>query len=90
MVQGVGFRWRVQRAARERKLAGFVRNMPDGSVEIYASAPNETELKQFIEKISVSNEEFGPLVRETRVFREGEREFKNPGELPKEFEIRFD
>lgn len=89
-VQGVGFRWRVQRAARARKLAGFVRNLPDGSVEVYASAPSETELKQFVKQITERNAEFGPLVKETRVFRKGEREFENPGELPQEFEIRFD
>jgi acylphosphatase len=33
-VQGVGFRWFVQQAARALDLAGAVRNAPDGSVEV--------------------------------------------------------
>ena len=32
-VQGVGFRFAVQRAANSRGVAGWVRNRPDGAVE---------------------------------------------------------
>jgi len=32
-VQGVGFRFAVERAARSHGVAGWVRNRPDGSVE---------------------------------------------------------
>jgi acylphosphatase len=32
-VQGVGFRFAVERAARSRGVAGWVRNRPDGAVE---------------------------------------------------------
>jgi len=32
-VQGVGFRFAVQRAAKSRDVAGWVRNRPDGAVE---------------------------------------------------------
>ncbi len=32
-VQGVGFRFGVERAARSRGVAGWVRNCPDGTVE---------------------------------------------------------
>ncbi|MCD6379892.1 acylphosphatase [bacterium] len=33
IVQGVGFRYFTRRAARESGLEGFVRNLPDGTVE---------------------------------------------------------
>lgn len=36
VVQGVGFRWTAQRAARSRGITGTVRNLPDGTVEIEA------------------------------------------------------
>ena len=36
-VQGVGFRWFVLRLAQHEALGGFVRNLPDGRVEVVAS-----------------------------------------------------
>jgi len=35
-VQGVGFRWFVEREAQILQIAGWVRNDPDGSVEVLA------------------------------------------------------
>jgi acylphosphatase len=45
-VQGVGFRYFVEHAARELGIAGWVRNSDDGSVEVYAigGAPQLSEL----------------------------------------------
>jgi acylphosphatase len=40
-VQGVGFRWYVMKKARELGLAGWVRNGPDGIVEIAAAGKPE-------------------------------------------------
>ncbi|MFN8619723.1 MAG: acylphosphatase [Chloroflexota bacterium] len=39
VVQGVGFRWFVQRQASGLGLDGWVRNRPDGSVELLAEGP---------------------------------------------------
>ncbi|MBI3998682.1 MAG: acylphosphatase [Armatimonadetes bacterium] len=39
LVQGVGFRFFVQRRGRALGLAGFVRNLSDGGVEIAAEGP---------------------------------------------------
>lgn len=35
-VQGVGYRYFTQRAAERLQLKGYTRNLPDGSVEVYA------------------------------------------------------
>jgi acylphosphatase len=35
-VQGVGFRYFAERAAARLSLGGYVRNCPDGTVEVYA------------------------------------------------------
>jgi acylphosphatase len=40
-VQGVGFRYFAQRAAEEFGLRGYVRNLDDGGVEVYALGPEE-------------------------------------------------
>ena len=39
-VQGVGFRWFVREEGRRLGLAGWVRNRPDGSVEVAAEGPD--------------------------------------------------
>lgn len=45
-VQGVGFRYFALKRAEELGLAGFVRNMPDGSVEVIAEGA-DPQLSQF-------------------------------------------
>ena len=38
-VQGVGFRYYVERAANALRLTGYARNLDDGTVEVYAIGP---------------------------------------------------
>jgi len=38
-VQGVGYRFFAQRAAAHHQVVGYVKNMPDGSVEALAEGP---------------------------------------------------
>jgi len=40
-VQGVGFRWFVEREAHILSIAGWVRNKPDGRVEVLAQGTRE-------------------------------------------------
>lgn len=51
-VQGVGFRWFVERTADELALAGYVKNLYDGSVEVYAIGAEEQldELRRRLER----------------------------------------
>ena len=40
-VQGVGFRYFVERVAEQLGVKGYTRNLDDGRVEVYAIAPAE-------------------------------------------------
>jgi acylphosphatase len=43
-VQGVGFRFAVQRAASSRGVSGWVRNRPDGAVEaVFEGEPEDVD-----------------------------------------------
>jgi acylphosphatase len=49
-VQGVGYRWAVQRQARRLGLTGYAQNLPDGSVRVEAEGRPERldELEAFL------------------------------------------
>ena len=49
-VQGVGFRWFVEKTARGMGLVGFVRNLSGGSVEVRAKGA-EGKLNELIKAI---------------------------------------
>ena len=50
MVQGVGFRWTIERLASALDIDGFVRNLPDGRVEV-VSEGEEEEIRTFLKRI---------------------------------------
>lgn len=47
-VQGVGYRWSAVRAAKNFRIKGFVKNLPDGSVYIEAEGLRR-DLKYFVD-----------------------------------------
>ncbi len=62
-VQGVGFRFTARRAASRRQLTGFVRNVPDGTVEMLAQGRSE-DVDDCIQDIK---EYFAGYLTETRI-----------------------
>ena len=52
IVQGVNFRWFTQRHASELMLKGYVRNTPDGSVQVVVEGPRET-IEQLLDSLRV-------------------------------------
>ena len=62
-VQGVGFRFTAHRIAHRHQLTGFVRNLPDGTVEMFAQG-SARDIDDCIQDIK---EYFGDYLRETRI-----------------------
>jgi acylphosphatase len=79
-VQGVGFRYAAERLAEDLGLAGWVRNLTDGRVEVLVEG-KESALGEFLSKIE---EIFSGYIRDID---------KNSSEATGEFEgfeVRFD
>jgi len=52
-VQGVGFRFTAERLALEQGLRGWVKNLPDGRVELVCEAP-KADLEALLKNIQES------------------------------------
>lgn len=79
LVQGVFYRASVKKAAETLRLAGFVRNLPDGRVEIIVQG-SERELKEFERQCYTAS-------RAARVERV-EAQFREPGKRYRNFIIK--
>jgi len=79
-VQGVGFRIFVAMTADRLKVSGWVKNLPDGSVQIQATALRSI-LDELITAVTV-----GPHC--SRVEQVETLKQKAPGDLTEGFEIR--
>ena len=62
-VQGVGFRFTAEKIARRHQLAGYVRNLPDGTVEMLAQGPSDSVQ----DCISDIEESFAGYIRKTDI-----------------------
>jgi acylphosphatase len=60
-VQGVGFRYTAHRIASRHRLTGFVRNLPDGEVEMLVQGKPE-DIDSCIEDIKA---DFAGYIRQT-------------------------
>ena len=59
-VQGVGFRYTTQSVARRFAVTGFVRNLPDGRVELVAEG-EQREVEAFLAQV---REHFSDRIRD--------------------------
>lgn len=65
-VQGVGFRFFVREQASRYRLKGWVRNLADGAVEVYAEG-DEVVLADFVERVE-SGPRFGHVTDVSREY----------------------
>ncbi len=61
VVQGVGFRHFTRRLAESYGIEGYVRNVPDGSVEVVAEGDTQV-LKAFLDEVRIGPR-FGSVSR---------------------------
>ena len=82
MVQGVGYRYFAQLTARRLGLSGYVRNLGDGRVEVYAIGHLEkfTQLRGELER--------GPQA--ARVSKVTEQEARVEPEFAGKFSVEYD
>ncbi len=80
VVQGVGFRYFTQSVAQRLSLTGYVKNLPDGSVEAYAEG-ERPQLEQFLAEI-----ERGPR---SATVRHIDAHWKETSHKYKDFHITF-
>lgn len=62
-VQGVGFRYTTHRIAGRHDITGFVRNLPDGTVEMLAQGPPD-EVDRCLAEVQDS---FSGYIREAKI-----------------------
>ena len=74
-VQGVGFRYTAEGLALGLKLVGWVKNMPDGRVELVCEGPKE-KIEELFSRIQKSD--LGPHIKKVDVSWEAPKnEFKD-------------
>ena len=90
-VKAVGYRVLVKAIARRMGVTGLIRNLGDGTVEIFAEAPEDT-LKHFLKLIEVNGRPDDILsmhVEKLQVSWEGEPGYSGPWREYGDFEIDY-
>jgi len=82
-VQGVNYRSFVRQQALALGVKGYVKNLPDGSVEIMAEAENAATMEKFKAVIARKSKDWGPHVETLQTVHEAE----NTGPASASFEI---
>ena len=78
-VQGVGFRFTARRLAQRFDVAGYVKNLPDGRVEVIVEGPSD-QIDAFLRTI---HERMGNYIRNT------DQQITIPADRFTGFDIRF-
>ncbi|MEX0325075.1 MAG: acylphosphatase [Puniceicoccaceae bacterium] len=65
-VQGVGFRYKTLQIAKEFEVSGFVRNLPDGRVQLEAEGM-DAEVRGFVAEV---NDRLSVYIRRTESHEE--------------------
>jgi acylphosphatase len=58
-VQGVNFRWFVQKNAKEAGVNGYVKNLEDGTVEVICESESEKGYTTLVHKLESAKEQKG-------------------------------
>ena len=78
-VQGVGFRYTVRQYANQYGISGWVKNLPDGNVEMVVEG-NESEIEELLSTI---DSHFSGYIRNTK------RNHQTVQENSGDFQIRY-
>ena len=73
-VQGVGFRWQVKHVSESFGVTGFVRNLSDGTVELWVEG-EKAEARKMIDAVEVKLRDYWHSKVEDE--REGEPQYEN-------------
>lgn len=90
-VQGVGFRAYVEQIARGMQVKGFVRNLDDGKVEIYAQAKKD-KITAFAKRIGIKGNPSDPFslnATKIQVVFEHSKDFIRPDRALGLFEVDY-
>jgi len=86
-VQGVGYRYKVAALGRRLGLRGVVRNLEDGTVEIFCEADGKGQMNEFIKRIKEGD--FMIIVEKLDVFYEDQPGYSSHPRQGEKFGIEY-